>query len=126
MQCKKCITRTVGAQKLSYNEMQTFIFEVGNLLNERPMGKIPSSDHDGSYLSPNDCLLGRTSIKAPCEFNETRCSKKRIWFVQIMTDVFWKKWVTFYLASLVTRKTRHHEQRNLTVNDIVIIYDKDI
>ena len=69
--------------------MQTLMFEAANLLNERPIEKIPSTSQDGSYLSPNDCLLGRTSIKALTgQFNVTS-SKRRIWFVQPMTALFW-------------------------------------
>ena len=101
------------------------MFEVTNLLNERLIGKIPSTSQDGSYLSSNDCLLGR-SIKSPTGQLNVTSSKRRIWFVQTMTDMFWKKWTTFYFASLIIRKKWHHEQRNLAINDVVILYDKDL
>ena len=41
-------------------EMQTTLFEVANLLNDRPIGRHPTHPDDGFYLSPNCLLLGRT------------------------------------------------------------------
>ena len=118
---------TIGDQRLSYSETQTFLFEVANVLNERPIGMLPSADENTPYLCPNDCLLGRTKLKAPCaDYDVTFNSKKRVWFIQRMTDLFWRKWTIFYFPSLIIRKKWHTEHRNLTVDDIVIIQDKDL
>ena len=124
---KKCLRHAIGGQKMTYSELQTLLFEANNLVTERPIGKIPTTPEDGSYLCPSDILLGRASIKEPSEnFDTTNCSRKCIYFVQRMIDIFWKKWTTFYFASLTLRRKWHHEQRNLEINDIVIIYDKDL
>ena len=102
--------------------MQTLLFEIANLVNERPIGKIPTTPQDGTYLCPNDMLLDRSFNKCPSgNFNVNSSRKKRINFVQTMTDMFWKKLMQFYFASLVIRKTWHHEQRDAAVDDIVII-----
>ena len=80
---KRCLHVIIGNQKLSFSELQTVLFEVGNIVNERPIGKMPSTPEDGSYLCPNDLLLGRTFNKAPMgNFDMTICTKKRICFVQ--------------------------------------------
>ena len=62
---KKSIVITIGNQIVSFNELQTFLFESANLVNERPIGKTPKSFEDRSYLSSNDLLFGRSSINAP-------------------------------------------------------------
>ena len=57
---KKCLFFAIGNQVLSLMEMQTTLFEVANLLNDRPIGRHPTHPDDGFYLSPNFLLLGRT------------------------------------------------------------------
>ena len=42
-----------------FSELMTVFYEVGNLVNERPIGCQPKDPDDGSYLSPNHLLLGR-------------------------------------------------------------------
>lgn len=63
---KRCIQMAVGENVLSYGELQTAFFEIANLVNERPIGLKPGCNIDmGSYLFPNDLLLGRSSADAP-------------------------------------------------------------
>ena len=57
--CKIGLKKVIGEQVLTPLELQTCLVEVANLVNQRPIGRIPSDPDDGSYLSPNDMLLGR-------------------------------------------------------------------
>ena len=50
---KKCLRHVIGGQKMTYSELQTLLFEARNLVNERPIGKIPTTPEDGAYI----CLL---------------------------------------------------------------------
>ena len=57
---------SIGEKVLQYGELQTVLFEIANLINERPIGIKPGTDINlGSYLSPNDLLLGRTNNSTP-------------------------------------------------------------
>ena len=124
---KKSLLFSLSSQTVTYNELQTILFESANLINERPIGKATVSVEDGSYLCPNDILLGRSSIKVPCgNFDLTVNSRRRLYFVQRVIDCFWKKWTTFYFPSLLPRKKWHHEKRNVSVGDLVIIKDKQV
>lgn len=63
---KRALTYSIGDRVLQFGELQTVFFEVANLINERPIGVKPGCDINlGTYLSPNDLLLGRTANKAP-------------------------------------------------------------
>ena len=53
---KKSICSTVGAQVLM---LLTVFFEIANIMNERPVGMMPSDIDDGSYIC--DLLLGRAT-----------------------------------------------------------------
>ena len=121
---KKCIYHAIGDAKVTFSEMQTILYESANIVNERPIGITPTSVEDGTYLSPNDLMLGRSSNKVPAgEFELTSNSKRRLYFVQRVCDSFWKKWITSYFPSLLERPKWHHERRNVRIGDIVIIQD---
>ena len=57
--CKIGLKKAIGEQVLTPLELQTCLVEVANLVNQRPIGRISSDPDDGSYLCPNDMLLGR-------------------------------------------------------------------
>jgi hypothetical protein len=57
----------------------TCILEVANLLNQRPIGRVPNGTDDGSYLCPNSLILGRASPRVPqWPFEETRHPRRRV------------------------------------------------
>ena len=62
---KKAITIAIGENVMTFSELQTVCFEAANLVNERPIGKHPTSPDDESYLCPNDLLLGRSTSRVP-------------------------------------------------------------
>ena len=79
----------IGDQKLTYSELQAVLYESANVVNERPIGTTPKSIEDGSYKCPNDMLLGRSGNKVPTgDFDQTINSRRRIYFVQRLTEAF--------------------------------------
>ncbi|XP_033107228.1 uncharacterized protein LOC117109095 [Anneissia japonica] len=63
--CKIALKKAIGEQTLTPFELQTCFMEVSNLVNQRPIGRIPNDPDDGSFLCPNDILLGRASSRTP-------------------------------------------------------------
>ena len=61
--CKKALKKVVGDQTLTPFELYTYLLESANLVNQRPIGRAPNDPDDGSYLRPNDILLGRERRK---------------------------------------------------------------
>jgi transposase InsO family protein len=57
--CKRALKTAIGDHTLSPFELYTCIPEVANLVNQRPIGRVPNDPDDGSYLCPNDMLLGK-------------------------------------------------------------------
>ena len=51
---KRSLTLAIGESILTYSELQTVCFETANLVNERPIGRRPTSPEDGAYLCPNE------------------------------------------------------------------------
>lgn len=74
---KRAIEFSVGENALTFSELQTVLFEIANLLNERPIGRHPTSPEDGAYLCSNDLLLGRATSRIPNgSFDENANTRK--------------------------------------------------
>ena len=114
----------IGEQVLTPFELYTCLLEVANLLNQRPIGRVPNDPDDGSYLCPNDILLGRASSTVPQgPFRETNNPRHRAEFVQKIVETFWRRWTRDVFPSLVPRKKWNVEKRNVRVDDVVIVQD---
>ena len=50
---------------LSPFELYTYLLEAANLVNSRPIGRVPNDPDDGTYINPNDILLGRSTSDVP-------------------------------------------------------------
>ena len=91
---KRALFIMIGDSVLTYGELQTVLFEIANLLNERPIGMKPGSDIElGDYLCPNDLILGRSNVKGPAvQVDDSATVARRLEFINKIIDGFWKKW----------------------------------
>ena len=87
--CKLALKKAIGEHVLTPFELYTYLLEVANLVNQRPIGRPTNDPDDGTYLCPNDMLLGRSSPEVPQgPFRETKDPRKRVEFVQKIVDSF--------------------------------------
>ena len=121
---KRALTISIGDNILTFGELQTVLFEVANLLNERPIGHKPGADPlHGSYLSPND-LLGRTNVSAPQgNWDHTSRLASRFLYLQTIVTTFWNKWYRDYFSTMLVRQKWHLKQRNFQIGDIVLLHE---
>ena len=95
-------------------------------MNQHPIGRIPNDSDDGSYLCPNDMLLGQASSAVQQGlFRETRNPLQRLEFVQKIVDTFWRRWTQDIFPSLVPGKKWNAEKRTVRVDDVVIMEDSN-
>ena len=128
---QKSLTRALGDTMLTMNEMFTLLAEVGNLVNERPIGTKPNDRSGTDYLSPNSLLLGRCSARissGPFEgdgmfTDDPKVAQSRFLLVQAITTQFWKIWVANYFPTLLIRQKWHVDRRNMVVGDICLLKD---
>ena len=110
--CKYTSKKAIGEQILSPFGLYTCLMEIANLVNQRPIGRIPNDPDDGSYLRPNDMLLGRSSSKVPQgPFKATKNPRDRR--IQRIVDSFWVRWTNDVFQSLVPRKKWSLDRRNV-------------
>ena len=103
--CKIALKKAIGDQVLSPMELQTCLLEIANLVNQRPIGRIPNDPDNGSYICANDMLLGRVSSQIPQgPFRPTKNPRLKIEFVQKIVDSFWNRWTRDVFPSLIPWK----------------------
>ena len=86
---KSALKKAIGETILTPMELYTCLLEVANLLNQRPIGKLSEDPDDGTYLYPNDILLGRATSTVPQgPFRETSNPRHRFDFCQKIVDSF--------------------------------------
>ena len=123
---KKAIRIAIGQSIMTFSELQTVCFEAANLVNKRPIGRHPTSPDEGSYLCPNDIILGRSTSRVPSRpFHESVNPRHRFEFVQNIVKAFWNKWTRDFFPSLLIQQKWHTSQRNVRVSDIVLIQDSN-
>lgn len=126
---KRAIAYAVGKRRLTVPEFLTVCTEAANLVNERPIGTLPSCDSELNVLTPNSLLLGRSTAKNPGKWQPFTYSKHpttRYHLVQAAVEDFWEKWVQLYAPTLVVRRKWHVNTRNLCPGDVVIVADKNV
>ena len=123
---KRNLCTAVGAQILSYSELQTVFAEITQLMNQRPIGVHPNDPEDGTYLSPNDLLLGRATSQIPQgPFLERTSYRHRFDFLQSIVKCFWRRWSRDVFPQLVVRRKWHVAKRNVQVGDVVLVQDNN-
>ena len=122
---KRALDISIHNQRLSVPEFQTVCSEVANLVNERPLGLLPDLDSDINVLTPNCLLLGRASSSNPNNWLPNHSLKTRGNLVSSIENQFWIHWMELFAPSLVYRHKWHEKERDIQVDDVVLILDSD-
>ena len=127
-QVKRLLKIAVGEVKLTPSELQTALFEVANLCNEKPIGVNSSPEADGSFkvLTPNCLTMGRSSNAVPDDTNlaENMKHSERYKLIEQVTADYWKRWTAEITPLHVIRQKWHESKRNLKIGDLVLVHDK--
>ena len=120
---KKCVQISVENERLSIVQWETLMSQIGNSINNLPIGlgtKV-SNIESLDLITPNRLILGR---------NNDRCGNsplvicpdhKKI--IEKNSDIFrawFQAWITSYVPTLIERPKWHKTDRHITVGDIVL------
>ena len=72
------------------------------MLNDRPIGLKDNDPIQGTYLCPNEYLLGRTRFGYPG--SEWMKTDGHLAFIREIEDSFWKRWMRHYFPTLMIQK----------------------
>ena len=106
--------------------LRTTLAEVEDMINSRPLTHNSVDPNDFSPLTPNHFLRGEcSSAGPPGQFLASEINSRRRWRqAQVLADHLWQRWLTEYLPTLTVRRKWNKEQRNLTVDDLVMVVDE--
>jgi len=108
--------------RMSWQEWQTAIYQVADLINSRPIGKLGENGEDLLVLTPNSLILGRNSSQNPGNYVQSR-SMPRIEEVNNVVQSFWKRWNETAKPALTLHKKWNTDIRDLQVGDVVTVLE---
>ena len=123
---RKLFSALIKEQTMDDEGITTLLCDVESIVNGRPITKVSDDPRDLEALTPSHLLLlhPRSSIP-PGRISRSDNSSMRRWRqVQYLADLFWRCWLCEYLPSLQQRKKENKLQRNVKVNDIVLVLDE--
>ncbi|CAM1295397.1 Uncharacterised protein r2_g452 [Pycnogonum litorale] len=122
---KKSLSAILGHAGVTDEELLTAIVEVEGLLNSRPLTYCSSDPKDDCVLTPNHFLYGQAGGQlAPRITDEIAFNPRNRWrFIQNLVQQLWRRWMSEYLSLLQQRGKWSSEQKEVTIDDIVILID---
>ncbi|XP_061170249.1 uncharacterized protein LOC133179528 [Saccostrea echinata] len=113
-------------KELAHEVLVTFMAEVCAILNSRPIAlDTPSSP---MVLSPYVLLTQKQgdigSFSEHLGFKDMYTASWK--HVQVLSDMFWKKWHMTYLDSLQKRQKWYSSKENLKSGDVVLLPEKNV
>ncbi|XP_053667897.1 uncharacterized protein LOC128718276 [Anopheles marshallii] len=104
---KKILNQCVFPRRPTDEILMSAFTEIEFILNSRPLTYVPLEDELAEPITPNLLLLGSSDgSKPPAKFCDNPVAIKSAWrMAQHAADLFWKRWVAEYLATL-TRRTK--------------------
>jgi len=95
-------------------------------MNTRPLTPVSDSPDDFSALTPVSLLCGSLESSLPPDVFFKADEYRRSWrAVQLLADLFWRRWLKEYLPLLQRRQKWLQPQRNIKVGDLVLVCDEN-
>ncbi|XP_008180656.1 uncharacterized protein LOC103308665 [Acyrthosiphon pisum] len=120
---KTLLYRTLGLQRLKYEELATILSRIEATSNSRPLGAKSSDPSDFEALTPSHflTLMSSTGHMEPNFVNVPLSHFQRWRMIKDIHSHFWKRWQTEYLYTLqnLTKWIAHNP--NLKIHDLVLI-----
>lgn len=120
---KHHLKRVVGEQKLTYEEYNTLLSQLEACLNSRPLCPLTEDPEDIDFLTPAHFLASGPNLTILETENDLRT---RWYLVQKIYRDIWTRWKNEYLSQLSVRAKWRQVQKDLNLNDIVVIKDENL
>ena len=117
-----------GKLKMTDELLLTFMCEVENILNNRPLTSLTDDPSDPEPLTPNHLLRLKSDDYLPDGVYDAKdIFHRRKWRqVQHMAENFWIRYRREYLPLLIHRQKWLFPRRNLQKGDFVLVVDQNL
>lgn len=123
---KRAIYQILSASDVTDEELMSSFTGAEALLNSRPLTYQTSHEGDDVPLTPNHFLTGQMGGKFAAQLDKTSSHPSKRWRrVQELQRHFWRRWMREWLPSLNVRQKWFSPQRDLQVNDVVVLVSPD-
>uniref|UniRef100_A0A336M9E8 CSON012451 protein n=1 Tax=Culicoides sonorensis TaxID=179676 RepID=A0A336M9E8_CULSO len=124
---KKILYATLPTRTPSEQLLRSYLIEIENIINSRPLTYLPIDSEESEALTPNHFLRLSSSGNEPLgNFSDDIKVLKQNWMTsQQLANRFWKRWIREYLPELNRRTKWCKPSEPLKIGDIVIIVDEN-
>lgn len=124
---KRHLRRVVGDQVLTVEEFTTLVCRIEAMLNSRPITPMSSDPSDLEVLTPGHFLTGGPLVSLPETSQSEPINRLKRWqLIHSFAQQIWKRWQTEYLHTLQNRPKWTQPQRNLKVDDLVLVQEDNV
>ncbi|XP_069129286.1 uncharacterized protein [Argopecten irradians] len=120
---------SVSARNLTHDVLTTLMAEICAIVNSRPVASISNDATTPEILSPATLLNQKIHYSDPMTkltFSEKDLYKSHWKQVQVLSEMFWKRWREGYLQNLQPRRKWENNRRDLEEGDVVLLRDKSV
>ena len=125
---KKILFALLSEQRLTDESLETLLTEVEYILNSSPFTPVVMDWVPGAADSKHQLLAGHGGASLPlgvfCAADSY--ARKRWKQLHYKADQFWRRWTKEYLQTLQVRQKWQDVQKNLAMDDIVLLYDEHL
>ena len=121
---RRVLSGLTREQLLTDESLHTLMTMAEEIVNNRPVTSQSDDPRDLEPLSPSHLLLLRPASMPNGVFHgEDRLGRQRWRQVQYLAGLFWSRWTREYLPTLRARTKWSGQQRNVQVDDLVIVIE---
>ena len=124
---KRATYAILGNADVTDEELMTAFTGAEALINSRPLTYQSASPSDEVPLRPNHFLFGQVGGQfAPESVDSSQFNPRKRWRrIQELVRHFWHRWLREWLPTLNRRTKWQKEQKDVQVNDVVLVIDPD-
>ena len=123
---KSHLKKIIGEQKLTYEDMSTFLCQVEACLNSRPLYPASNDPTDLLPLTPAHFLIGgpiNAYPEVPSDLQSKSSLTNKFKLITNMRDHFWNRWSKEYIHHLQQSYRWHTPVKNIEVGNLVLLKD---
>ncbi|XP_011166516.2 uncharacterized protein LOC105200583 [Solenopsis invicta] len=126
--CKYHLKRVMGNTLFTFEELSTVLVQIKACLNSRPLPPLSSDALDLQALTPGHFLVGGPLVSLPeRDLSDVKINRLDRWeMIQHTTQDFWERWAAEYIANLQSRVKWRATQKNLQINDQVLLKEDNL